>query len=60
MEDHAEMTVTDSEAESEDDNLNAKHRKIFDKDPNKNNFYGSEDESDEESDNYDDSDDQYE
>ena len=60
MGDNAEMTVSEGESESDDDNLKAKHRKIFDKNPNKNQFYGSEDDSDDESDEYEDSDDNYE
>ena len=50
MGDNGEMTVSEAESESDYDNLKAKHRKIFDRDPNKNYYYGSEDESEDESD----------
>lgn len=59
MGENGEQTVSEGESESDDDNLKKRHRKIFDRDPNKNNFYGSEDESEEESD-QEDSDDNYE
>lgn len=35
MGDNSELTISEAESD-DDDNLNAKHRKIFDRDPNKN------------------------